>query len=168
MIPEFFNPLTKELDTKYYPDVKYYHDDKNTQQLHHTCELFNNGCLTYDKLIERLSKACLDTKTALHAIVRKYVEDFEGYDYDTVTVRRRFQYEGLTFRIVERDENCMGKADIVMSMTRVLGPNNGSLPMNISRKWTLKRIQEEAIGVLEVLKSMGADIQIECTKDLKT
>lgn len=80
--PNFYNGLVQELDKTYFPDVKYYMDNKNTQKIHQKTELFNNGCLTYDKLINILSKACSDTKENIHAIVSKYIEDFEGYEYN--------------------------------------------------------------------------------------
>lgn len=79
--PEFFNGLTKELDTTYFPEVKYYRDKKETTDIHYTCELFNNGCLGYDKLVSRIAKSCKDTKENIHAIASKYIADFEGYEY---------------------------------------------------------------------------------------
>lgn len=81
IIEDFFNKLAGELDKKYFPEVKYYHDNKNTQKIHYSVELFNNGCLTYDQLIIRLSKACKETKQEIHTIVSKYIKDFEGYEY---------------------------------------------------------------------------------------
>lgn len=82
IVRDFFNKLTAELDKTYYPLVGYYHDNKNTQKIHHTAELFSNGCLTYSVLIERLASACKDTKENIHVIVSKFVEDFDGYEYD--------------------------------------------------------------------------------------
>lgn len=77
----FFNTLVGELDKKYFPDVKYYMDNKKTTKIHHTVELFNNGCLTYVKMIDTLSKACSDSKENIHSIVSKHIEDFGGFDY---------------------------------------------------------------------------------------
>lgn len=77
--PDFFNNLVQELDSAYFPDVKYYRDNKDTTKIHHTVELFNNGCLTYTKLIERISSICFDTKKKIHAIVSKHIEDFGDY-----------------------------------------------------------------------------------------
>ena len=77
----FFNRLAQELDKTYFPEVKYYMDNKNTTVIHQKVELFNNGCLTYDKLINFISKACSDTKENIHAIVSKYIEDFGGFEY---------------------------------------------------------------------------------------
>jgi hypothetical protein len=77
---DFFNKLAKELDTKYFADVKYYKDDKNCAKVHYAIELFNNGCLTYTALINCLSKNCKDSKDNIHAIVKNYVI-FEGYEF---------------------------------------------------------------------------------------
>lgn len=79
--PEFFNKLTKELDTTYFPNVKYYRDNKNTTKIHYAAECFNNGVLTYTKLIDKISAACKDTKENIHKIVSKYIADFEGFEY---------------------------------------------------------------------------------------
>lgn len=81
IVQDFFNKLAQELDGKYFPEVKYYRDNKNTTKIHHTVELFNNGCLTYPKLIDTISKACSDTKENIHAIVSNYIEDFGGFEY---------------------------------------------------------------------------------------
>lgn len=82
IVSDFFNKLTKDIDTKYFPDVKYYRDNKNTTDIHYTTELFNNGCLTYVKLIDRLAKSCNDTKENIHAIVSKHIEDFGDFTYN--------------------------------------------------------------------------------------
>ena len=78
----FFNTLVIELDRKYFPDVKYYMDNKNTAKIHHTVELFNNGCLEYSKLISIISKACRSSLNDIHSIVSKHIEDFGGFEYN--------------------------------------------------------------------------------------
>lgn len=81
LINDFFNKLTQDIDKKYFPDVKYYRDNQYCIDVHYTIELFNNGVLTYKKLIERLSKSCKETKENIHNIVKQYVADFEGCEY---------------------------------------------------------------------------------------
>lgn len=81
LVEDFFNKLLGDLDSKYFPDVKYYRDDKEDAKLHYTVELFNNGCLTYEELINRAAKSCNDTKENIHKIVSLYVKDFQGYEY---------------------------------------------------------------------------------------
>ena len=76
---DFFNRLAKEIDKKYFPSVKYYRDDKNNANVHYAIELFNNGALTYDKLISNLSKNCKDTKKTIHNIVKRHIDDFGDY-----------------------------------------------------------------------------------------
>lgn len=161
---DFFNHLVKELDAKYFHHVKFYQDDKQDMEMHHTVELYSNGCLTYAKLIDRLAKACNDSMANIHTIVARYVEDFEGYTYEPIIVRKKFLYDGIELRIVERDEHYMNKDDITMRMTRVLAPNGGSIPFSIGHKWTLKKIIEKCTESLDVFKSMGADVKEELTK----
>lgn len=81
LVDDFFNKLVKELDKKYFPDVKYYRDNKNTTAIHYAGELYSNGCMTYNKFIDKLASNCLDTKQNIHKIVSKYVADFEGFIY---------------------------------------------------------------------------------------
>lgn len=76
---DFFNKTAKVIDKKYFPDVKYYGDNKKCADVHYALELFNNGCLTYPKLISRVAKNCNDTQESIHNIVKDFVEDFEGY-----------------------------------------------------------------------------------------
>lgn len=78
---DFFNKVCKEIDGKYFPDVKYYGDNKNTTDIHRTVELFNNGVLSYAKLIQRLAKSCNDSNENIHNIIKKYIVDFGGYEY---------------------------------------------------------------------------------------
>ena len=78
---DFFNKVNKELDSKYFPDVKYYRDNKKTAENHYAVELYSNGCSAYGTLIQKLSNNCSDTKENIHAIVSKYVEDFEEFVY---------------------------------------------------------------------------------------
>lgn len=71
--PDFFNSLASEIRSKYFPEVKYYRDDKKCEKASYSIELFNNGCLTYSKLIDSLSKNCNDTKENISAIVDKFI-----------------------------------------------------------------------------------------------
>ena len=73
IVTDFFNKVAQAIDAKYYPEVKYYRDNKHTTKIHYAIELFNNGCLTYQKLIERLAKECKDTKENIDNIVKDYV-----------------------------------------------------------------------------------------------
>ncbi len=81
IVADFFNKLVGELDKKYFPDVKYYRDNKNTEKIHYAVELFNNGCLSYGNLIQKLSKNCKVTKESIHKIVSNYIEDFGDFKY---------------------------------------------------------------------------------------
>ena len=79
IVDDFFNKLVKELDNKYFPSVKFFRDDKNDTKLHYAVELFNNGIITYDKLIDKISVCSKETKQNIHLIVSKYIKDFENY-----------------------------------------------------------------------------------------
>jgi hypothetical protein len=69
----FFNKVCIKIDSIYFPTVKYYRDDKNCEKVHYATELFNNGCLTYDKYIKRLSKACKESEENIEKIVKEFL-----------------------------------------------------------------------------------------------
>lgn len=75
-------------------------------------------------------------------------------------VKKKFKYEGIELRIVEKEESYMN-SEITMTMLRVLAPNNGVIPVKIQYRQTLKSIVEETIKTLDNFKSMGADIKAE-------
>lgn len=73
IVDNFFNLLCGELDSLYFPTVKYYRDNDKCAKVHYTVELFNNGCLTYDKLIIKLCLYCDTTVNNIKSIVDKYI-----------------------------------------------------------------------------------------------
>lgn len=73
IITDFFNKTASDIDKKYFPDVKYYRDNKDCEAVHYALELFNNGCLTYKKLLTKLAKSCNDTVENIKTIVDKYI-----------------------------------------------------------------------------------------------
>lgn len=79
----FFNKVAQEIDSTYFPQVKFYRDNVHTTQIHYALELFSNGVSTYPTLINALSLHTRDSKENIHAIVSKYVIDFEEYQYIT-------------------------------------------------------------------------------------
>lgn len=77
--PEFFNTLVNKLDLTYFPTLKFYRDNDDCAKMHYNVELFNNGCLTYKELINRLAKNCNDTRVNLHNIVSEFIISFGSY-----------------------------------------------------------------------------------------
>lgn len=81
--------------------------------------------------------------------------------------KKKFTYEGIELRIVEREEPYMNSGATV-KMIRVLSPNGGRMPIQISKGDTLKVIQEKTISALENFKSLGANVKKELTKKIKS
>ncbi len=100
LVDNFFNKLTSDLDKTYFPDVKYYRDNKYTTNIHYAIECFNNGVLTYEKLINKLVKNTKDSKENIHNIVSKYIEDFEGYEPNFVSTENLIPKEKMVQMIV--------------------------------------------------------------------
>lgn len=81
-VDDFHNKVCHEIDKTYFPEVKFYHDNKNTIKIHYDVECFSNGVLTYPKLISKLSTHTKDTKENIHKIVSKYIKDWDGFTYE--------------------------------------------------------------------------------------
>lgn len=75
-------------------------------------------------------------------------------------VKKKFQYEGIELRIVERQETYMN-SERTITIKRVLAPNGGVIPVKIQRNQTLKSIVKETIKTLDNFKSIGADVKSE-------
>ena len=67
-----YNGLVTELDSTYFPQVKYYHNNKGTQKIHYACELFNNGCATLQKTAKTIAKITKETEEKIEQIILKY------------------------------------------------------------------------------------------------
>ncbi|MFT6125842.1 MAG: actin-related protein [Flavobacteriaceae bacterium] len=80
-----------------------------------------------------------------------------------IKVKKKFDYKGTELRIVEREEPYMNAKEPLI-MTRVIAPNNGMIPVNISRKQTLKSIIEDTIILLDDFEKRGANIKQELNK----
>lgn len=81
-------------------------------------------------------------------------------------VKKKFTYEGIELRIVERDEPYMNAKE-PLTMTRVLAPNGGVVPVQVRRRQALKSIVEETIQLLDSFKKRGVDVIEELTKKIK-
>lgn len=79
-------------------------------------------------------------------------------------VKRKFKYEGIELRIVEMEEPYMNAGNV--TVTRVIAPNGGKIPIQIRHKQTLKSIAEVTISTLDGFKKRGADVVEELTRDL--
>jgi len=79
---DFYNKVAKEVRATYFPNENHgYTENVNYWKATQTMEDFNNGCLTYRKLIGRLSKSCRETTKKMHNLVSKYVVSFGSYEY---------------------------------------------------------------------------------------
>ena len=79
-------------------------------------------------------------------------------------VKRKFTYEGVELRVVEREEPYMNAKEPLL-MARVLAPNNNHLPITIHRRQTIKSIIEESLRFLDEMKQKGHDVVKELTKE---
>ena len=76
VVQDFFNSAAKTIDSKYFPEVKYYRDDKDCEMVHNALELFNNGCLPYSILVSTLVKCCKDTKENIEGLLKPFIVEF--------------------------------------------------------------------------------------------
>lgn len=75
-------------------------------------------------------------------------------------IKRKFKYDNIEMLIVEREESYTNR---VWKRIRVLAPNGGCLPLIIQSNWTLKKIKEEAILMLDGFKKRGYNVVHELT-----
>jgi len=79
---DFYNKVAKEVRATYFPNENHgTTENKNYWKATKTMEDFSNGCLTYRKLIGRLSKSCGETTKKMHELISKYVTSFGSYEY---------------------------------------------------------------------------------------
>ena len=81
-------------------------------------------------------------------------------------VRKTFTYKEIELRIVEREEDYMNNPNAKMTMTRVLAPNGGSLPLQLNKKDSLKSIVDMSTTLLKSFEDRGANIKEELTKEI--
>lgn len=67
---------------------------------------------------------------------------------DNVKIKKKFMYNDIEMKIIERDEPYMGSKES-LRMTRVIAPNGKTLPIQIQRGWTLKKIVSESIAMID-------------------
>jgi hypothetical protein len=80
--PDFFNKVATEIRSNYFPTENHgTTENQNYHKANYAIECFNNGALTYRKLIGRLAKNCNATTQAIHLIVQNYIVSFGEYQY---------------------------------------------------------------------------------------
>jgi hypothetical protein len=79
-------------------------------------------------------------------------------------IRKKFTYQGVELQIVDREEDYMGGAKV--TVTRVIAPNGGTVPLKMRHKETLKSIAERSIWLLDSFKERGANVAEILTKPL--
>lgn len=82
-------------------------------------------------------------------------------------VKKKFDYNGITLQIIEREEPYMNAKE-PLKMIRVIAPNGGTIPISINHKQTLKSIQADTINILDGFKARGADMVKIMTEPLKS
>lgn len=77
LVDDFFNKVVNRINLSYFPDVKYYKDNRRCSNIHYMVENFNNGVIKYDKLIKFIAKNCRDSESNIHKIVSEYIEEWD-------------------------------------------------------------------------------------------
>lgn len=82
-----------------------------------------------------------------------------------IKVKKKFEYEGIELRIVEREEPYMNGKNS-MTMTRVLAPNGGMIPISLQCRQNSKSLVEATIKNLDNFKSLGCDVKAELLRTI--
>jgi hypothetical protein len=72
LVNDFYNKVTTELKRVYFPSVIHGIND-NYNGMCYSVELFSNGCIGYDVLLNKLSKQCSTSKFVLHSTISNYI-----------------------------------------------------------------------------------------------
>lgn len=78
---DFYNKVAADIKKWFFPEVKFYRDDKNCEAAMYAIELFNNGCINYRTFIGRLAKQCKSNNATIHNFVEKHIASFGAYQY---------------------------------------------------------------------------------------
>ena len=74
-VTDFYVKLSKEIRDVYFPhEIHGITENKKYHNATYAMEQFNNGCLTYAKLIDKLCKNCNDVEVNIKKIVNKYLK----------------------------------------------------------------------------------------------
>ena len=162
-VENFFNKVASEIRSTYFPNEDHGRtENKNYWKATVTMENFSNGVLSYDKLIDRLSKSCKETPNKIHEIVSKYVESFEGFEYKlkNLEIMREIEtylpvftgfYGTLFGDIIEREED------------NILEDENLDLDIvKFEYKKFMEDVSKECVGVFEEAfnRDLGTNIDI--------
>ena len=77
----FYNKVVEDLDKTYFPDPETRFRLERYSKAKYAVELFNNGCLTYRKLVGRVAKSCQTSTYDIHKLISKHIMSFGSYEY---------------------------------------------------------------------------------------
>lgn len=81
-------------------------------------------------------------------------------------VKKKFYYDEIELSIVETQEIYMN-SNIEVTVTLVIAPNGGIVPVKIGNKQSLKSIVNETVAFLDNFKNMGYDVKKQLTETKK-
>ena len=74
LVPDAYNLLTQTLKEKYWPGLKWHHDDPQCGKAVYQVELLNNGCTSIGDLEKNLAKLCKAPLAEIKKLVSNYYE----------------------------------------------------------------------------------------------
>jgi len=80
-------------------------------------------------------------------------------------VKKKFDYKGIELQIVDREEPYLNSGETI-TMTRVIAPNGGIIPVKITTRQTLASIALDTIKLLDTIAESGVNVEEELTKRL--
>jgi prefoldin subunit 5 len=68
----FHNEVLAKIDAKYFPEVKWYHDNPKCVKIHYAVECLTNGVARYDKTIQKIAKLCSTTEQEIDELFEEF------------------------------------------------------------------------------------------------
>lgn len=74
LVNDFYNKFSAEYRSIYFPNENHGHtENENYWNAKDITELFNNGCVNYNRFIVKLAKYCGTTAVAIDNLMLKYI-----------------------------------------------------------------------------------------------
>lgn len=126
LVDDFYNKLSSDISRTYFPNVKYYRDDKNNAACSYALERFSNGVLGYDSLVKILSKNCKENPAVIEEMIQKYInknleENYTMKHNDKVRLALETIEEAVDKKIKKLEED--NQSDVAM---KIGGSQNGA------------------------------------------
>jgi len=70
----FYNEVLAKIDAKYFPEIKWHHENSQCGKIHYKVECLSNGVIGYQDAIKAIAKLCNTTKEEIDSLFEEFIE----------------------------------------------------------------------------------------------